>query len=189
MRLHRAEHILRHSMNDFEALLAAQLSDAIENARATGRDDIADYLALKAANDSVRQREMDDLFKAFIGIALSAENVARNVRVERESPHIFEHSAAKMKGSLLKMSRGLRCLSVEAGWTRAPGDGFMRKGAMAAARIAHFGIPEKNTVLMLKPDADAYSWFELRNDSLLTVPFLPEDVERHLNIFLSDRIR
>jgi hypothetical protein len=176
-------------MNDFEALLAAQLAGAIENARASGRDDIADYLALKAANDSIRQRETDDLFKAFIGIALSAENVARSVKVERESPHSFEHANANIKGSLLRMARGLRCLTVDAGWTRAPADGFMRFGAMAVARIRHYGIPEKNAGLVLKPHADAYSWFEVRNDAVSQQPFRPEDVRRHLDIFLNDRIR
>ena len=176
-------------MNDFEALLAAQVSNAIENARASGRDDIADYLALKAANDSVRQREIDALFKAFIGVALSAENVERNVTVERESPHSFELDAAKMKGSLLRMARGLRCLTLEAGWTRGPGDGFMRHGALAVARITHFGIPEKNAGLMLRPHGDAHSWFEIRNDVISKIPFKPEDVVSHLAIFLSDRVR
>ncbi len=176
-------------MNDFEALLAKQLANAIENARLSGRDDIADYLALKAANDSVRQREADDLFKAFIGVALSAENVARNVTVERESPHTFRHGNANMRGSLLRLTRGLRCLTLETGWTRGPADGFMRLGAMAVARIKHFGIPERNAELVLRPNGDAHSWFETRNDAVSKLPFRPEDVVRHLDIFLRDRVR
>ncbi len=176
-------------MNDFEALLAAQLESAIENARRSGRDDIADYLALKAANDSIRQRETDDLFKAFIGTALSAENVARNVTVERETPHSFEHANANIKGSLLRMARGLRCLTVEAGWTRAPADGFMRHGAMAIARITHFGIPEKNALLILKAHAGAHSWFQVRNGVVSDRPASTEDVRHHLEILLNDRVR
>ena len=176
-------------MNDFEELLAAKFVNAIENARASGRDDIADYLALKAANDAVRQRETNDLFKAFISLALSAENVARDVSVERESPHNFAYKDATLKGSLIRMMRGIRSLRVEAGWTRAPGDGFMRFGAMAAARVSHYGIPEKNAELVLKTYGDAYSWFETRHDTVSEVPFGPENIENHLEVFLNDRIR
>jgi hypothetical protein len=176
-------------MNDFEALLTAQIVNAIENARASGRDDIADYLALKAANDTIRQRETDDLLKAFIGIALSAENVARNVEVERESPHSFQYSNARLKGALLRMVRGLRRLTVETGWTRGPGDGIMRLGAMAFARITHFGIPEKNAALILKREGDVHAWFEVRNDTLSKAHFELQDVQRHLDIFLDDRLR
>lgn len=176
-------------MSDFEDLVASKIVDAIENARASGRDDIADYLALKAANDSVRQREMDELFRAFIGIALSAENVARNVQVERESPHSFLYRDANMKGSLLRITRGLRSLTVEAGWTRAPGDGFMRLGAMAVARLMHYGMPDKNAVLVLKRNGNEHSWFELINDKVATVAFRPQDIQRHFEIFLNDRVR
>ena len=176
-------------MNDFEQLLAAKFEDAIDNARASGRDDIADYLALKAANDAVRQRETDDLFKAFISLALTAENVARNVLVEREAPHDFLYRDANMKGALVRMTRGVRSLTVEAGWTRAPGDGFMRLGAMVVARISHFGIPEKNVVLMLRQHGDGYSWHEQKESEVAKTPFGPEEVERHLSIFLSDRVR
>lgn len=176
-------------MNDFDELLAAKLVDAIEYARTSGRDDIAEYLALKAANDTIRQRETDDLFRAFIGVALSAENVRRNVQVERESPHNFQLLDANMKGSRLRITRGLRCLTVEAGWARGPSDGFMRMGAMAAALLTHLGIPEKSAVLVLKPHADAHSWFEVKKNSTSDTPFEPKDVERHLGIFLSDRVR
>jgi hypothetical protein len=176
-------------MSDFEELVAAKLVDAIETARSSGRDDIADYLALKAANDTIRQREIDSLFKAFIGVALSAENVERNVQVERESPYSFRHGDATMKGTLLQMTRGLRSLTVEAGWTRAPGDGFMRLGAMVVARLTHYGLPEKNAVLMLKPHDDGHSWFELQNDRIAAVVFQAEDVERHVAVLLNDRIR
>jgi hypothetical protein len=42
-------------MNELDQLWSEKLSTAIDNARKTGRGDLADYLELKAANDAVRQ--------------------------------------------------------------------------------------------------------------------------------------
>src|SRR5688572_8269486 len=98
----RPLNIFSTGMNELDELWSAKLSDAIEDARASGRSDLADYLSLKAANDAVRQAEIDKLFQHFIDLALSAENVEKNIRVEREAPHSFLHRNANMKGGLLR---------------------------------------------------------------------------------------
>src|SRR5687767_4195581 len=94
--------IFSTGMNELDELWSAKLSEAIEGARASGRGDLADYLSLKAANDALRQAEIDDLFQQFIDLALSAEHVGTNLQVEREAPHSFVHRNANMKGSLLR---------------------------------------------------------------------------------------
>jgi hypothetical protein len=86
------------------------------------------------------------------------------------------------------MSRGLRTLTVEAGWTRAPGDGFMRLGAMAVARLVHYGLRDKNVVLALIQHDGIHSWFEIKNDKIAD-PFVPEDVEKHVEVLLTDSVR
>jgi hypothetical protein len=65
----------------------------------------------------------------------------------------------------------------------------MRHGAMAVSRITHFGIPEKNAALVLRAEGEAYRWFEVRNDAVSKLAFRIEDVERHLEVLLNDRIR
>ncbi|MFL6468947.1 MAG: hypothetical protein ACJ72Z_13395 [Pyrinomonadaceae bacterium] len=175
-------------VNELDDLWSAKLSDAIENARTSGRDDIADYLELKATNDSVRQVATDRLFQAFIELALNAENVQKNILVERESPHSFVHRNANMHGTLLRLARGVRCLTLEAGWTRGPSDGFMRLGALAFARITHFGMPEKGVELVLKPNNESALWITVKAGELAGL-FEQADVERHIGIFLDDRIR
>jgi len=174
--------------NELDEIWSAKLSNVIDNARASGRDDIADYLTLKAANDSIREAGTERLFQSFIDVALSAENVAKNIHVERESPHTFVHRSATMKGALLRLTRGVRCLTVEAGWTRAPSDGFMRLGGLAFARITHFGMPEKNIELVLKPSEENSLWITVKLNEL-TDSFEASDARRHLAIFLDDRVR
>lgn len=174
--------------NELDEIWSAKLSNVIESARASGRDDLADYLTLKAANDSIRNTGTERLFQSFIEVALNAENVEKNVKVERESPHTFVHRNATMTGALLRLTRGVRCLTVEAGWTRAPSDGFMRLGGLAFARITHFGMPEKNTELILKPSDENSLWIAVKLNEL-TENFEASDAAQHLGIFLDDRIR
>jgi hypothetical protein len=174
--------------NELDEIWSAKLSNVIENARASGRDDLADYLTLKAANDSIRKAGAERLFQSFIDVALSSENVEKNIQVERESPHTFVHRNATMKGALLRITRGVRCLTVESGWTRAPSDGFMRLGGLAFARITHFGMPERNTELVLKPNDESSLWITVKLNEL-TDSFESPDAARHLAIFLDDRIR
>jgi hypothetical protein len=179
--------IFSTGMNELDEIWSAKLSNAIENARTSGRGDLADYLSLKAANDAIRQSEIDMLFQHFIELALSAENVEKNIRVEREAPHSFVHRNANMKGSLLRLTRGVRCLTLEAGWTKAPSDGFMRLGALAFARITHFGMPEKNVELVLKPNDGSNLWFVVKLDKAADA-FDLSLIERQLQVFLDDRI-
>ena len=187
LRFNSVEHILV-SMNELDDIWSEKLSNAIEQVRGSGRGDLADYLELKAANDTVRQTEIEILFKLLIDRALSFENIDKNILVERESPHSFVHRNATMSGFLLRLSRGVRCLTVEAGWTRRPGDGFMRFGALVFARITHFGMPEKNVELILKPNDGNILWHIVRLGSPAE-SVDRESVERHVDILLDDRVR
>ena len=64
----------------------------------------------------------------------------------------------------------------------------MRLGALVFARITHFGMPEKNVELALKPSDESNLWFAVRG-SATSDAFVRSDVERHLQIFLDDRVR
>src|SRR5688572_5536793 len=134
------------------------LASKIEQARSAGRHDIADYLALKQSNDAIRQAAVNWLFDSFVEFALEAGRRQAAVTVEREEPHEFDFRGGRMVGSLVRVRFGVRNLTVEAGWTRAPSHGFMRGGALAAARIRHFGMPAADAELVLVREEETPAW-------------------------------
>jgi hypothetical protein len=135
-------------MTELEEFWAGRLAEATLAAENAGRGSVAEYLALKASNDALRAAAAEWIFATLIELA-HADDAPRSTVVEREEPHSFRHAGANQVGSLLRLRYGVRSLTVEAGWTRTPADGFMRDGALAVARIAHFGIPSARTELTL----------------------------------------
>jgi hypothetical protein len=145
-------------MNELDEAWSQMLAGAIENAKVTGRGDVADFLALKQSNDALRQTAIDWLFNSFIEIAAEANRRNSSVQIEREEPHEFQFNKATMAGSLVRIRFGVRSMLVEAGWTRLPSHGFMRGGALAAARIKHFGMPKADAELVLVREAETPAW-------------------------------
>jgi hypothetical protein len=171
-------------MNELDEVWSEMLASAIANAEASGRHDVAEYLALKASNDAIRQTSVKWLLDSAIELATEASRRNPTITMEKESPHNFRFAGANLVGSLLRVRQGVRCLTVEAGWTRTPKDGFMRGGALAFARISHFGMPESNTRLMLTRYEDAPQWFAMPDEDN-RVSFGSEDLIGHFRIFLS----
>jgi len=170
-------------MNELDQFWSEKLSTAIGQARETGRADLADYLKLKAANDAVRQAGVEEFFATVTEIATAPEHVSKNITIERESPHNFNHRGANMVGSLLRLRYGVRCMTVEAGWTRTPSDGFMRLGALAFARITHFGIPKANEEFVLKSAEGVAAWAAVKNDKA-DVAFALDRLNQHFIVFV-----
>lgn len=166
-------------MNDPDQGWHELLAMKIEQARSSGRHDIADYLTLRQSNDAIRHAAVNWLFDSFIEFAMEANRRQPAVLVEREEPHEFDFRGARMVGSLVRVRFGVRNLTVEAGWTRAPSHGFMRGGALAVARLTHFGLPKSGVELeLLKGDASAI-WQSTTGDT-----FDLEQVAEHLEILI-----
>ena len=136
-------------MTELDQVWSEMLGDAYRNASAAGRNAVADYLRLKATNDAIRAAGVKWLFDTFIEFAGEAVRNNAALTIEREEPHSFRHGNSNMVGSLISVRHGVRCLTVEAGWTRTPGDGVMRGGALAFARVTHFGMPRAGEELRL----------------------------------------
>lgn len=145
-------------MSELDQKWAEMLSLAIARANVTGRGDVADYLELKATNDAIRRVGTKWLIDSFIELAALANRHLSAVTIEREEPHNFRIGNANMAGSLLRIKHGVRCLTVETGWTRTPSDGVMPRGSWAAARITHFGIPKANVELLLVKIGETKVW-------------------------------
>ena len=159
------------------------LDEAIAAARTSGRADVADYLDLKSRNDALRSAGVRWLFEAVTEIAGEANRQLAALAIEREDPHNFPHLGANIAGALLRVRHGVRCLTVEAGWTRTPADGFMRGGALAVAKISHFGMAKMNMDLLLKPSENAPGWIAAIPDGR-TAPVDEAFLRRHFTVLI-----
>lgn len=166
-------------MNELDEAWSQMLAGAIANAKSSGREDVAEYFALKQSNDLLRQTGVEWLFNAFIEIASEINRQNPHILIEREEPHEFEFNRARMAGSLVRVRSGVRSLTVEAGWTRTPAHGFMRGGALAAARIRHFGRPKADLELMLVQRDEVPGWH-----STAGANFDSQGVKEHIQILL-----
>ena len=169
-------------MNELEQIWEQKLNEARFKAQASGREDVAEYLALRATNDMIRQTSVKWLFDSLLEIAAEANRNGANVQIETQNQHRFQFGNANLGGSLLQVRQGVRCLSIEAGWTRAPGDGFMRGGALAVARIAHFGLSKHNADLFLLQSDDLPNWFAVAKNGKREL-FDARNLQRHFQIF------
>jgi hypothetical protein len=170
-------------MNELDELWSQMLASALENARASGRHDVADYLALRATNDALRQTAVRWLFESLTEIAGEANRYQAGIAVERIDSHNFQHRGSNIVGSMLRIRQGVRCLTAEAGWTRTPKDGFMRGGALAFARIRHFGMPKSNAELRLLKRETIPVW-AVDTGANAVRDFDSHDLREHFRIFL-----
>jgi hypothetical protein len=150
-------------VSELEEEWARALAEAENRARAAGRGDIADYLSLRASNDLARKAGSDWLFAIFTDFAGEANRRGASVRIERVDGHRFRVGNTTMVGLLLTFRMGVRSLMVEAGWPRAPADGFIRGGGLAGGRIRHFGnaAADEELLLVRSGSNDAPQWFVL----------------------------
>lgn len=153
-------------MSEMDELWSRMLAEARENARASARHDVADYLDLKASNDLVRRTGVTWLFETIVAMVASQNRANVAVAIERTEPHSFNYRGANIVGSAVSFRYGVRCLTVEAGWTRTPADGFMRGGGLAIARLRHFGIQAKNVEIALAGTEGSPVWRRIREDAV-----------------------
>lgn len=155
----RAPRLMLKRMRELDEMWGQLLAEAARRAGSDGRSDVAEYLSLKSVNDQLRAAGCRWLFDSCVEV--SEEYNRRGIRFETENfnPHRFQVGAATMVGSVLKFHRGVRNFSVEAGWTRAPGDGFMPNASLARARLSHFGMSKVNAELaLIRHGGDAPEW-------------------------------
>ncbi len=136
-------------MSELDDDWAEVLAEAERRARAQGRGDLVEYLRLRASNDQARATGVEWLFETFTLLAGEANRAGAGVQISTQSGHRFEVGSATMVGRLLTLKSGVRQLMIEAGWPRAPRDGFVPGNGLACGRIRHFGIASSNEELLL----------------------------------------
>ena len=165
-------------MTELDEIWSQMLGDAASKAADTGRNDVADFLRLKASNDAIRAAGVRWLFDTVIAIAATANRSHVSLTIERDDPHNFAHGNSNLVGTRVMVRHGVRCLTVEAGWTRTPGDGIMRGGALAFARVSHFGMPKMTAELKLVAEEPMPKW----RNAETSEPVESLELMRHLDI-------
>ena len=172
-------------MSELEEHWANALAEAERRARTLGRKDLADYVALRSANDLVRRTAVEWLISTFTALAAEVNGAAANLEIEHHDNHRFRIGQATMVGQSLTVRRGIPLIQVEAGWPRTPPDGFVRGGGLARAHIKHLGKPNVNEELLLTQSHDeAPQWKILEKRGKETVL-----TEAHLRNHLSELLR
>lgn len=163
------------------------MAEAQRRASAAGRNDVAEYLSLRNANDLARSVSIEWLFTTFQTLAGEANRAGASVRITQADAHRFAVGNATMVGRLLTLHLGVRQLIIEAGWPRSPRDGFVRGGGLASARIKHFGQRAADEELLLVRAQDgAPVWFILEKTEG-RIALSESRVRHHINKFLGEK--
>lgn len=171
-------------MNELDEVWTQMIQEAILKARNSGRTDIAEYLALKAGNDMLRSTSCRWLFESFTELSDDANRQGIHLHIENQNPHRFSVGHATMVGSLISFQYGLRNITIEAGWTRTPQDGFIRGGGLACARISHFGMTKFNAeLLLIKSAENVPQWFSISKEGKRNL-ISSNNLREHFNLFL-----
>jgi hypothetical protein len=156
---------LEDAVSELEEAWALALAEAERLARAAGRTDISEYLALRNSNDLIRKTASDWLLGMFAAAAGAANRAGAAIQISTHEGHRFKVGNASMVGTRLSLGSGVRLLAIETGWPRTPRDGFIRGGGLACANIKHQGIRSANEELRLVlGDSGIPTWMvEVRN--------------------------
>jgi len=170
-------------MNELYEVWTQDIDKAIEHAKAVGRYEIADYLTLKASNDAIRRESVKWLFDSVLEIVFAFNRHGAKIKIEQKEKHRFKFDRRSLTGSILRLQQGVRCLSIEVGWTQTPDDGIMRGGALAHAQISHFGFKKSDEELVLLKYEETPQWFSIDGEQH-RISFNVKSFRKHFEVFL-----
>jgi hypothetical protein len=173
-------------MSELDEAWAFALADAEHRARASGRADIGEYIALRSSNDRKRKFGADWIVKAFTEAAGEVNRAGASIQTSNADGHRFKVGSATMVGRLLTLTSGVRSISIEVGWPRTPSDGFVRGGGLACANIQHFGMKAASEHLRLEVDRKGLPHWQRHSDHGKRGEFHEADVKHHLEVLLTD---
>ncbi len=173
-------------MGELEDAWELALSEAMRRAHSGGRADIARYLDLRAQNDLLRRAAVDWLTTTFTSLAGVANRHGAGIQIEQKDAHRFRRGPATMVGTQLTLRRGVRALTIECGWPRAPRDGFVRGGGLACANIKHLGRHRSNAELLLARSSKGKPQWLIVEKTDAQSPLTGAAVRQHFSILLSE---
>ncbi|HEX3279765.1 MAG TPA: hypothetical protein VHR36_00925 [Pyrinomonadaceae bacterium] len=171
--------------SDLDEAWANELRDAETRARAAGRADITEYLALRRSNDALRRTACNWLLEIFRNVAGEMNRAGASLQISSDDNYHFTVGSASLSGRLLKLEMGVRQLLIEVGWPRLPRDGFIRGGGIALGRLRHFGIKSaSDEIRLVTSPAGSPRWI-VENKSTDT-EIREADIRRHVAILLDN---
>ncbi len=170
-------------MDKLDPLLRDDLDAAIEHAKLLGRFEIADYLSLRASNDQLRSEAVKWLFQTVLDIVEAFNRHGARIQISRNDNCRIKYGSYRLSGSQIELRQGLRCLTIEAGWTRSIDDGIIRGGSLAYSRIWHFGMKKETEELVLHEFEGKPQWFSIR-DEKTRESFNVSSFRKHFEVFL-----
>lgn len=173
-------------MSELDEAWALALAAAEDRARAAGRADLTEYLALRNTNDLKRKIGKAWLMETFESFAGEANTTGAAIEIARLDDHRFKVGNATMVGSGLSLRKGVRVLLVEAGWPRTPRDGFIRGGGLALGNIQHLGMKRANKELRLLLDPAGSPLWVTENKIEGHADVRESDLRNHIAILLED---
>jgi hypothetical protein len=162
-------------MTELDEAWDLALAQATQRAHGSGRADISRYLDLRRRNDLLRRAATEWLLDAVFSLAANANRKGGTIQIERKEDHRFARGAATMVGTELTLRKGVRELTVESGWPRAPRDGVVRGNGLACANIKHLGQARYDDELILvTSDKGSPQWCVVKagSRSVLSTPTL-----------------
>lgn len=173
-------------MIDLDEAWALALAEAEKRAKAAGRGDVAEYLALRASNDLLRQTGVEWLLTTVTRLAGEANRLGSSIQISKQDPYRFRVGSSTMVGTLLTLRFGVRSLAIEAGWPRTPRDGVVRGGGLASGQIKHFGRRSADEeILLVRAENDSPRWLVLERNGGRT-DLLEREIRNHLDRFTGE---
>jgi hypothetical protein len=171
-------------VSELDEAWAFALAEAEQKARLSGRQDLAEYLALRNSNDLLRKTGVDWLLRSFTESAGVENRAGSGIQISQDEQHRFRVASSTMVGRLLVLKSGVRTLFVEAGWPRTPRDGFVRGGGLACGNIRHLGISSASEQLLLTTaESGAPRWMVI-NKHTGRLQLRSDAIRRHLKILI-----
>jgi hypothetical protein len=172
------------NLNELDETWAAALVEAEARARAAGRVDITEYLALRRSNDLLRKTACDWLLATFRNVAGEMNRTGASLQISNEEGYQFQVANAAMVGQLLKLENGVRQLLVEVGWPRLPGHGFIRGGGIAVGRLRHLGIKSASELIRLVTSPEGTPRWIVQNNREPAEEIREANIRQHIAILL-----
>src|SRR6266436_4679829 len=98
----------KQKVDELDETWAAALAEAEARARAAGRGDISEYLALRKSNDLLRKTACDWLLATFRNVAGEMNRAGASVQISNDDNYQFTVGSAGLVGKLLKLENGIR---------------------------------------------------------------------------------
>jgi hypothetical protein len=171
-------------VSELDEAWALALAEAEARARTGGRTDVSEYLALRSANDLKRTIASEWLMDLFVRAAGDANRAGGAINISIDDVHRFKVGNAMMVGRRLNLGNGVRMLTVEIGWPRAPRDGFIRGGGLACGNIKHRGIKSASEELRLVLRADGTPIWIAEGQHEVHLELHEQDIKKHIAILL-----